>query len=88
MSPDRDADDPRDAPTGPFVGPRSPERDRPADVARPPLEPPNHLECTVVRYRDRPDRCTVFPPDASGIERLSTWLSVDRDSMRSLEAWR
>ncbi|MBX0287306.1 DUF7511 domain-containing protein [Haloarcula salinisoli] len=35
------------------------------------------LSLTVVRYADGPDRCTIYPPDATGDVRMSTWLSVD-----------
>jgi hypothetical protein len=52
-------------------------------------EPPAvELRSTVVRYSDRPDRCTVSPPDCPEPARLTTWLSadrsvfVDRDAMR------
>ena len=36
------------------------------------------LELALVRYDDRPDRCTIHPPETTGIERMSTWISVDR----------
>jgi hypothetical protein len=39
--------------------------------------PDVELSLTVVRYADGPDRCTIFPPNATGDARLSTWLSVD-----------
>jgi hypothetical protein len=40
-------------------------------------DPPT-LELALVQYADRPDRCTVHPADATGVERMSTWISVDR----------
>ncbi|PSP85820.1 hypothetical protein BRC96_01140 [Halobacteriales archaeon QS_6_64_34] len=52
---------------------RSPDPDRlaAADTDRPDVE----LSMTVVRYADRPDRCTIYPPEATGDARMSTWLS-------------
>jgi hypothetical protein len=46
------------------------------------------LTSTVVRYTDRPDRCTVYPPEASGDARLSTWLTVDSTVCVALESMR
>jgi len=37
------------------------------------------LSLTVVRYTDRPDRCTVYPPDASGDARMAEWITVNRE---------
>jgi len=34
------------------------------------------------------DRATVFPPGLSGIDRMETWLSVDRSVVVDLDAWR
>jgi len=39
--------------------------------------PDVELSLTVVRYADGPDRCTIYPPNATGDARLSTWLSAD-----------
>jgi hypothetical protein len=38
----------------------------------------------VVRYRDGPDRLTVYPADASDIDRMSTWLTADADACPDL----
>jgi hypothetical protein len=46
------------------------------------------LALTVVRYTDRPDRCTVYPPKASGDARMSRWLTVDRAACVDLGATR
>jgi len=46
------------------------------------------LSLTVVRYADGPDRCTIHPPDASGDERMATWLSADREAFVGSEAMR
>jgi hypothetical protein len=35
------------------------------------------LESIVVRYEDRPDRCTITPRECPDAERLTTWLSAD-----------
>ena len=51
-----------------------------------PDRPDVALSLTVVRYTDGPDKCTVFPPDASGDVRMATWLSADRTDFVSLEA--
>jgi hypothetical protein len=46
--------------------------------------PDVELALTVVRYSDAPDRCTLHPPDASGQERLTRWLSADTDAFVDL----
>ncbi|WP_436910173.1 DUF7511 domain-containing protein [Halosimplex marinum] len=61
------ADDAVSEPRSPSTGPDQPGR----------TDPPA-LELALVRYADRPDRCTIHPPDATGVERMSTWISVDR----------
>ncbi|QSX00320.1 DUF7511 domain-containing protein [Haloterrigena alkaliphila] len=38
---------------------------------------PTDLECIVVQYRDRPDRCTITPRECSEGDQLTHWLSVD-----------
>ncbi|WP_226479814.1 DUF7511 domain-containing protein [Natrinema amylolyticum] len=35
------------------------------------------LESIIVRYEDRPDRCTITPRECSDSERITTWLSAD-----------
>jgi hypothetical protein len=46
------------------------------------------LSLAVVQYADSPDRCTIYPPDATGDERLSTWLSANRDAFVDLDTMR
>lgn len=46
------------------------------------------LAVTVVRYSDAPDRCTLHPPDATGEERLTRWLSADTDAFVDLASRR
>ena len=43
------------------------------------------LTLRVVEYPDAADRCTVYPPDLGEHERMSHWLSADRDAFVSLE---
>lgn len=43
----------------------------------PPARLPDELRSVAVAYDDRPDRRTVFPPDLSGVERMSVWLTAD-----------
>ena len=50
--------------------------------------PDVELSLTVVRYSDGPDRCTIYPPEATGDARLSTWLSADYGSVVNLGAVR
>jgi len=49
-------------------------------IDRPDVE----LSLTVVRYEDEPDRCTIYPPSATGDARLSTWLSADYEAVVDL----
>jgi hypothetical protein len=46
------------------------------------------LVSVVVEYDDRPDKCTIYPPDTSGIERMSNWITADRDLFVDLGALR
>lgn len=43
------------------------------------------LECIVVRYRDRPDRCTIAPRECPEETRLTHWLSADLSAVVDLE---
>lgn len=46
------------------------------------------LECRTVRRADEPDRWTIYPADATGVPRMSTWLSVDTSCVVDLESVR
>lgn len=46
---------------------------------------PTDLECIVVRYRDRPDRCTITPRECSETDQLTHWLSVDVSAVVDLD---
>ncbi|WP_324663759.1 DUF7511 domain-containing protein [Haloarcula sediminis] len=48
--------------------------------------PDVELSLTVVRYADEPDRCTIYPPEATGDARMSTWLSADYGAFVDLAA--
>jgi hypothetical protein len=63
--------------TEPATTPRSAQSHRPITV-----------RSRLVRYDDRPDRRTVYPPGCSGDARLSTWLSADSDAFVDLETVR
>lgn len=43
------------------------------------------LEFIIVRYENRPDRCTIAPRDCPDAERMTTWLSADVDAFVDLE---
>ncbi|WP_256391670.1 DUF7511 domain-containing protein [Natronoarchaeum rubrum] len=46
------------------------------------------LRHEVVSYPDRPDQCTIFPPEATGVTRMSTWLTADRGAFVDLSTVR
>lgn len=46
------------------------------------------LQLSVVRYDERPDRGTIYPPGLSGIDRMETWMSVDLDVLVDLPSRR
>lgn len=46
------------------------------------------LITVVVEYPRAADRCTIYPPGLTDSERLTRWLSADRDVFEPLEAWR
>jgi len=48
----------------------------------------DRLEMRVVEYPDAPDRCTLYPPELDDHERMTHWLSADREAFRSLELHR
>jgi hypothetical protein len=54
----------------------------------PPADGSIQLTSTLVPYADRPDRRTIYPPDASNVAGLSTWLTADADAFRDLGAMR
>lgn len=46
------------------------------------------LSRTVVRYDDRPDMCTIHPPDPADHERATAWITARREDCVSAFAWR
>jgi len=46
------------------------------------------LRSVVVRYRNGPDRCTVYPRRESCCEHAEAWLSADADAFVSLDEMR
>ncbi|MGQ4555847.1 DUF7511 domain-containing protein [Halobellus sp. GM3] len=46
------------------------------------------LRSVVVRYEERPDRCTVYPRRERCCERVDAWLSADADAFVPLEEMR
>ncbi|MFC7139061.1 hypothetical protein ACFQMA_04310 [Halosimplex aquaticum] len=65
-----------------------PDRSAPSIDDRPGGSDSPQLELALVRYTDRPDRCTIHPPDATGVERMSTWISVDRSLVVDVDSMR
>lgn len=43
------------------------------------------LRYKVVEYPTGPDRCTVYEPGASGVELMSTWISLNASSLIDLD---
>jgi len=46
------------------------------------------LVSVVVEYEDRPDQCTIYPVDSNELERMSNWISADRECFTDLYAMR
>ncbi|MFB6206275.1 MAG: hypothetical protein ABEJ05_07110 [Haloglomus sp.] len=65
--------------------PRDPGREQRAFASPEPAPP---LAATLVTYADRPDRRTVYPPDATSVSRMSTWLTADAGAFVGLESMR
>lgn len=51
-------------------------------------DPVPDLQLAIVTYDDSPDRCTIHPPELTGIERMETWISVDLSLVADLSMWR
>lgn len=58
------------------------ETNAPTDDGRP------RLKHRTLSRSDAPNRCTVFPAEASGVPRMSTWLTVDAGCLVDLERMR
>ncbi|QCJ48215.1 hypothetical protein [Haloprofundus sp. MHR1] len=46
------------------------------------------LHSVTVRYGSGPDRCTIYPRDTPVEERVTVWLTADRDAFVGLEEMR
>ena len=46
------------------------------------------LRSVVVRYEERPDRCTIYPRRESCCEQVEAWLSADADAFVALDDMR
>jgi hypothetical protein len=57
------------------------------DAERPPTPddsaPP--LTAKIVASADRPTECTLFPPEASDFERMTTWITAKAGSFVGLD---
>lgn len=48
----------------------------------------HELVSVLIEYDERPDQYTIYPPDASGVARMSRWISADVDCFVDCEAMR
>jgi len=46
------------------------------------------LAAEIIVSQNNPAECTVFPPDATDFERLTTWITAKEGSFISLEDMR
>jgi hypothetical protein len=46
------------------------------------------LNSVVVTYEGTPDRRTLYPPEATEVERLTHWLTADADAFEHLDEMR
>lgn len=53
-----------------------------------PENPTPMLAAEIIVSQDRPSECTIFPPDATEFERLTTWIRAKEGSFISLEDMR
>lgn len=37
------------------------------------------LSSVVVQYEGKPNRCTIYPTEASRLDRMASWISADAD---------
>jgi len=43
------------------------------------------LVSVIVEYDDRPDQCTIYNPDTTGVERMSSWITAERACLVDLD---
>ena len=49
-----------------------------------PERPPIALRMITVAYADAPDESTIYPPDATGMDRMTTWITASDDAVVDL----
>ena len=54
-------------------------------TAAPPEDPAPALAAEIVLSRDGPAECTIFPPDATGVQRLTAWITAREGSFVGLD---
>lgn len=42
------------------------------------------LVSVVVEYDDKPDQWTVYDPETTGFDRMSSWITAERDAVVNL----
>jgi len=42
------------------------------------------LVSVIVEYDDRPDQCTIYNPETTGVERMSSWITASKDCVVDL----
>lgn len=48
------------------------------------VQPDPELVSVVVEHDDRPDQCTIYNPDTSGVDRMSSWITAERETLVDL----
>lgn len=59
------------------------EDDRPDD-ATDGVQADPELVSVVVEDDDAPDRCTIYHPESSGVDRMSQWITTETDLLVDL----
>jgi len=52
------------------------------------LRPDPELVSVVVEHENRADRCTFYHPDATGVDRMSNWITADVETVVDLYYYR
>ena len=59
-----------------------------ADAPTPETDRPEDCVAVVVEYDDKPDECTIYPPNATEERLVTTWLSAGGDAFVGLDEMR
>ncbi|GAA0223837.1 hypothetical protein ACFFQF_09180 [Haladaptatus pallidirubidus] len=43
------------------------------------------LSSVVVEYNGEPDRCTIYPTEATRLQRMANWMTADADAFVPLD---